>query len=105
MTAAFLSLFGAVVAFSAFSAFSGLSTLGLSADEGFRTGEGFCVEDEVGVGSGFGIEVAEAGCELILLSDLIASLVVNIRVSRFVIEGFSGAPGASCFCGSEGGAA
>lgn len=43
-----------------------------------------------------------AGCELILLSDLMASFVENIRVRRFVIEGFSGAVG---FCGSEGGAA
>lgn len=43
-----------------------------------------------------------AGCEFMLLSDLIASFVENIRVRRFVIEGFSAGVG---FCGSEGGAA
>jgi hypothetical protein len=46
-----------------------------------------------------------AGREFILLSDLIASLVENIRVSRFVIEGFSEAGARGTFCGSVGGAA
>ena len=43
--------------------------------------------------------------EFILASDLIASFVENIRVRRFVIDGFSIVPGCSFWCGSEGGAA
>lgn len=46
-----------------------------------------------------------AGCEFILLSDLIASFVENIRVSRFVIDGFSVAGARVTLCGSVGGAA
>jgi hypothetical protein len=46
-----------------------------------------------------------AGCEFILLSDFIASFVENIRVSRFVIDGFSAVAARVVFCGSEGGAA
>jgi len=53
----------------------------------------------------FGVEVPLGGCEVILLiSDLVVSFVENIRVSRFVIEGFCVVPGVS-FCGSDGGAA
>lgn len=45
------------------------------------------------------------GCELILPSDLLTSLVENIRVIRFVIEGFCGGSPAACFCGGASGAA
>jgi hypothetical protein len=105
VTAVFLSFVCAVTAFSDFSVF--VSTFAaLSVDDGFRAGglglgEG---DVEAGATSCLGVEVPEAACELILLSDLIASFVENIRVRRFVIEGFSAAPGVS-FCGSEGGAA
>jgi hypothetical protein len=94
-----------VTAFSGFSAL--LSTLAaLSVDDDFRSGGlGLWVlEMAAGTTSCFGVQVPDAGCELILVSDLIASFVENIRVRRFVIEGFSAVPGVS-FCGSEGGAA
>jgi hypothetical protein len=47
------------------------------------------------------------GCAFIPTSDLVASFVENIRVRRFVMEGFSGcgARVAVDFCGSDGGAA
>jgi hypothetical protein len=45
------------------------------------------------------------GCEFILLSDFMASLVENIRVSRLVIDGLSGVGASADFCGSESGAA
>jgi hypothetical protein len=90
----------------AFSAFSGLSALlALSVEEGLRIGVGLGDVADC-AGSGFGVEVpgVVAGCEFILLSDLMASFVENIRVRRFVIEGFSDVAGLD-FCGSEGGAA
>jgi hypothetical protein len=92
---------------TAFSDFSGLSALAaLSVDDGFRAGGLGLGEVDVAAGttSCFGVDVPDTGCELILLSDLIASFVENIRVRRFVIEGFSAAPERN-FCGSEGGAA
>lgn len=67
-------------------------------------GFGALFEAATGATSCLGVVVPEAGCEFILLSDRIASFVENIRVRRFVIEGFSAEPGIS-FCGSEGGAA
>jgi len=86
--------------------FNGAVTASLSVvDCCLEGGFGFGFEviaDEVAT-SGFGVAVREdSECEFILLSDLIASFVENIRVSRFVIEGFSAA---SSFCGSVGGGA
>lgn len=87
-----------------FSDFSVL-VVPLSVEDDFLEG-GFGVCD---AGTVSGLEVLcpfVEGCELILFSDLIASFVENIRVSRFVIDGFSdcGARFAD-FSGSGGGAA
>lgn len=96
-----MSLVGAVVDFSDFSTLAALSV-----EEGFRTGGLGRGDAVVDAGSCLGVAVPiEAGCEFILLSDLMASLVENIRVRRFVIDGFSTVGGDSAFCGSEGGAA
>lgn len=93
-----------MTAFSAFSVFVSIFAA-LSVDDEFRAGRfGLGEVDAGGATSYLEAEVPEAGCELILLSDLMASFVENIRVRRFVIEGFSAWPGVS-FCGSEGGAA
>jgi hypothetical protein len=98
----FLSFDGAVVGLSAVS---GLSALALSAEETFRAGGfGFELGAVDNTTSCFGLEFPDdTGCELILFSDLIASFVENIRVRRFVIEGFSVGRGAN-FCGSDCGA-
>lgn len=85
--------------------FSVLSCLaGLSVEEALREG-----------GLGFGrVEFVDSGravgvagtCEFKERSLLEASLVENIRVNRFVIDGFSAAVCAGVgFCGSDGGAA
>lgn len=75
----------------------------LSIEEVFRTrGLGFGAD----AGSGCGVDVPDfAGCEFTLVSevDLKASFV-NIRMSRFFIDGFSDAtPGLGLRCGSEDG--
>jgi len=103
LAAAFLSFATAVMGFSAFSGLSAL--LGFSVEEGLCTGR-FGFSDVVDdAGSCFGVDMPDvAGCELILLSDRIASFVENIRVRRFVIDGFSGTARLE-LCGSEGGAA
>jgi len=112
----FLSLIGAVAGFSDFSfslsepAFSAFAAA-FSVYEGWRTGVWTEVRGgatEVEDVSCFAGETApdEAAIEFILTSDLMASFVENIRVSRFVIEGFSIAPTTRSFdCGSAGGAA
>jgi hypothetical protein len=85
--------------------FSDFSDLALSVEDDFRVGgEGFCVVPTAD--SVFDVKAAVDVWELILLSDLIASLVENIRVRRLVIDGFSAAATARAgFCGSESGAA
>lgn len=100
----FFSLIGAVICFSEKSDLSVLSALALSVDEVFREGGlGFAGEAADRI-SCFGVEMPDGTvCELILFSDLIASFVENIRVRRFVIDGFSA--GTDNFCGSAGGAA
>lgn len=79
----------------------------LSVEDGLRAGGlGLRTATVAGAGSCLGVTWPDvAGREFILLSDLIASLVENIRVSRFVIEGFSEAGARGTFCGSVGGAA
>lgn len=72
---------------------------GLSVVEGFRDG-GFGFRDLSSVDP-FAVD-----WEFILFSDFIASFVENIRVSRLVIDGFSGCDAwVDDFCGSDGGAA
>ncbi len=92
-----------MVGFSALS----VALAPLSIEEGLRAGGlGLRVSATVGVGSCLGVVWPDAaGCRFILLSDFMASLVENIRVSRFVIDGFSGAGVRRAFCGSAGGAA
>jgi hypothetical protein len=82
--------------------FSLVAVAALSVELGLRVG---------GLGLGVGgtsdlgvLTPLTAGGEFILVSDLIASFVENIRVSRFVIDGFS-VGSSSVFCGSAGGAA
>jgi len=79
----------------------------LSVEEGFRAGGlGLRAATVAGVGSCLAVAWAVvASCEFILLSDLMASFVENIRVRRFVIEGFSGVGAGVAFCGSDCGAA
>jgi hypothetical protein len=97
--AAFLSFDWAVFGFSVVEPLR-------SVVEGFRIGVGFGEVEVPLVASSFGVPGAVDGWELILLSDLIASLVENIRVRRFVIEGLSVAVSAGAgFCGSDSGAA
>lgn len=97
--ALFLSFAGVVVIFSTFSAFA----VALSVEEGFRAGGlGLRAADSCLMG----VWLFAVDWEFILLSDLIASFVENIRVSRFVIEGFSGGGDIRVdLRGSEGGAA
>jgi hypothetical protein len=73
-------------------------------EEGFRAG-GLGLRAAGSCLSGAWLFVVD--CEFRLFSDLIASFVENIRVSRFVIEGFSAGGGDTRvdLCGSEGGAA
>ena len=83
--------------FSTFSAFA----VALSVEEGFRAG-------------GLGLRAAGSclsrawlfvvDCEFRLFSDLIASFVENIRVSRFIIDDFPAAPGDGRRSGSDGSA-
>lgn len=73
------------------------------ADDGFRTGVLVRGVEDAG-GSCFDEALpADVCCESTLLLDRRASLVENMRVRRFVIEGFSSVAGAG-FCGSAGGA-
>lgn len=92
-----------MVGFSALS----VALTPLSVEEGLRPGGlGLRVAARAGVVSCLGVVWPDdAGCRFILLSDFMASLVENIRVSRFVIDGFSGAGVRRAFCGSAGGAA
>jgi len=108
----FLSLIGAVTGLSNFS-FSGptFSDFAVFSEyDELRTGVGTDARggatefDEVSCFAGEEApDVAEL--EFILRSDRIASFVENIRVSRFVIDGFSAVAASSFCCGSEGGAA
>jgi hypothetical protein len=95
---------GAVVGVCALSSLVGFSTV-----EALREG-GSDLGFEVVVSGRSALEVEGAGevpdCEFKETSLFIASLVLNILVNRFVIEGFSGAVWAGVgFCGSAGGAA
>lgn len=94
----FLSLAGVVIAFSIFSAFSAA----LSVEDGLRAGGLGLRAFESCWGGAWELTV---DCEFIVFSDLMASFVENILVSRFVIDGFSGGGTRLDFCGSEGGAA
>ena len=78
----------------------------LSVDDGFRAGGLGLGEVDVegGATSCLGVEVPDAGCELIPLSDLIASFVENIGVMRFFINIFSDIARLDP-CGLEGGVA